>query len=570
MKASQKVFLVLILFIFAISCLSSCGQVASEKIYRNGVVVCSDPIAAQIGLDILKEGGNAIDAACATSLALAVTLPRAGNIGGGGFALVYSAESQEVRFLDFRETAPSGIISEMYFDTLGNVDRDKALIGPLSAGTPGTVAGLYEMHERMGKATWSSLVAPARNLADSGFVVLDHLASSIDYYSDKLAQYHSTARIFHPDGRPLKAGSQFIQKDLAWTLGLIERNGRDGFYTGMVAGKIAEFCAENGGIITEEDLALYNPKWRDPVSFKFRDLDIYAPGLPSSGGIVMGQILSILEEFELEKYTADSPEYLHLYTEASRRAFADREKYLGDPDFTQDYSNELLDKNYVATRIQTINESEASTSAEILPGVPKSSQEPTETTHLVVVDSDGNIVSLTYTINLSYGSKAVVDGCGFLLNNEMDDFAIKPGEANTFGLVGGEANKIEPGKRMLSSMTPTIILQDNKPYMALGSPGGSKIISAVAQTIIYKRIFGMSLGEAVQTPRVHHQWQPDILYVEKGSFDISVIQDLIARGHNVRDKDPMGIVNAVEFAPESFYMSGFSDTREGGTTVQGY
>ncbi|MEE9443010.1 MAG: gamma-glutamyltransferase [candidate division Zixibacteria bacterium] len=570
MKAGPRFFLIPIAFIFVLTSFSSCGQVASEKIFRNGVVVCSDPMAANVGLEILKAGGNAIDAACATAMALAVTLPRAGNIGGGGFALIYLAESQEVRFLDFRETAPAGIKPEMYYDSQENVDRDKALIGPLSAGTPGTIAGLFEMHKRLGRMPWSSLVVPARYLADTGFAILNHFESYIIEYSDDLALYPSTAEIFFPDGRPPISGSQFIQKDLAWTLGLIERNGRDGFYTGTVARKIAEFCAANGGVISEEDLASYNPKWRDPVSFKFRDLDIYAPGLPSSGGIVMGQILSILDEFELEKYTADSPQYLHLFTEASRRAFADREKYLGDPDFTQDFTKELLDKNYLATRIQSINESKASTSTEILPGVPKGSYEPTETTHLVAVDSAGNIVSLTYTINLSFGSKAVVEGCGFLLNNEMDDFAIKPGQANAFGLVGGEANKIEPGKRMLSSMTPTIVFRNNKPYMALGSPGGSTIISAVTQTIIYKRIFGMSLGEAILAPRIHHQWQPDSLYMEQERWDASTIQDLISRGHNVKERLPLGIVNAAAFQTGDHFIVGFSDIRTEGRSVSGY
>ncbi|MFH1701308.1 MAG: gamma-glutamyltransferase [Candidatus Zixiibacteriota bacterium] len=556
--------------ILTLICFSSCEQMAAQNIYRNGIVVCSDPYAADIGLNILKSGGNAVDAACAAAFALAVTLPRAGNIGGGGFALVYSAESQEVKFLDFRETAPSGIRSEMYFDTLGNVDRDKAIIGPLSAGAPGTVAGLYEMHQRFGKAQWSSLVQPARFLADTGFAVLSHFESYINEYADDLGLYPSTAEIFLTDGHAPIRGSQFIQEDLALTLGLIERNGRDGFYTGLVARKISEYCAINGGIITEQDLESYNPKWRDPVSFTFRDLDIYAPGLPSSGGIVMGQILSILDKFELEKYTADSPQYLHLYTEASRRAFADREKYLGDPDYIQDFSKELLDKNYLMTRIQSIDESHASASTDILPGVPKSSIEPTETTHIVIVDNSGNIVSMTYTINMPFGSKAVVDGCGFLLNDEMDDFAIKPGQANAFGLVGGEANKIEPGKRMLSSMTPTIIFKKGKPYMALGSRGGSKIISAIAQMIIYKKIFGMSIGEAEKTTRIHHQWQPDILFIEKESFDNAIIQDLIARGHIVEEIESIGTVNAAEFTPESFYFSSFPDMRMDGTTIRGY
>lgn len=548
--------------------ITSCDKLRTEKIYRHGIVVCADPIAADVGLETLKNGGNAVDAACATAFALATTLPRAGNIGGGGFALVYIADSQKVFFLDFRETAPATANAERYLTSDKQVDRDKATVGPLSAGVPGTVAGLFELNRTFGTAKWIDLVKPARMLADTGFVVSRYLAESIADYRDELSRFESTSAVFLPDGTPPTAGSQFVQKDLAQTLGLIESGGKDGFYTGETAAKIAAFCKQQGGMISVEDLANYKAVWREPIASKFRDLDIFAAGLPSSGGIVMGQMLSMLNQFELEKYTALSPDYIHFFTEAARRAYADREQYLGDPDFAHDFTKELLNKEYIATRVQTIDPIKASPSDEILPGMPK--KESDHTTHFVVADKDGNIVSLTYTINLSYGSKAVVDGCGFLLNNEMDDFAIAPGQPNAYGLVGGEANKIEPNKRMLSSMTPTIILRHGKPYMALGSPGGSKIITCVAQTIIKRRIFDMPLGEAVQSPRIHHQWQPDILYVEQGSLESNTIQELLARGYSVKERSPFGAVMALGFSNDGNFVAGVADHRRPGAVVRGY
>ncbi|MEZ5357595.1 MAG: gamma-glutamyltransferase [Candidatus Zixiibacteriota bacterium] len=548
---------------------SSCDYIQTEKLYRQGIVVCADPIAAGIGLETLENGGNAVDAACATAFALAATLPSAGNIGGGGLALVYIADSQKVFYLDFRETAPAASDAKRYLAEDNQVDRHKATVGPLSAGTPGTVAGLAELHKTFGVFDWAELVKPARLLADTGFMVLPHLAESIAEHQDDLNSYASTSAIFLPNGAPPQAGTKFIQKDLGQTLSLIEAGGKDGFYAGETAEKIAAFCLQNGGLITAEDLAAYKTVWREPVSFTFRDLDIYASGLPSSGGIVMGQMLSILDQFELERYTAQSPEFIHLFTEAARRAYVDREQYLGDPEFTHNFTKELLDKDYIATRIQTIDPNKAGSSEEILPGVPKR-KESDQTTHFVIVDRDGNIVSLTYTINLSYGSKAVVDGCGFLLNNEMDDFAIAPGQPNAFGLVGGEANTIQPGKRMLSSMTPTIIMRKGRPYMALGSPGGSKIITSVAQTIIKRRIFDLPLAEAVNSPRVHHQWQPDILYIEQGTLDINIMQELIARGHNVKERTPFGEVMAVGFSDDGKFVSGVADHRCPGGTVEGF
>lgn len=548
----------------------SCVSLDAEKMYRQGAVACSEASAAEIGLQVLKDGGNAVDAACATALALAVTFPLAGNIGGGGFALIYIADSQKVYYIDFRETAPEAATAAHYLDSTGNLDSTKSLYGPLSAGTPGTVAGLYEMHNRFGRSDWNELVRPARILADTGFIVEAPLARAISEEKETLKRYPSTEAIFIPDGKALEAGRRLVQPDLALALDMIEQKGRDGFYLGETAEAIAKFCAENGGLITTRDLKNYLPAWRQPVHFRFRRLDIYAPGLPSSGGVVMGQILKMLEPFELERYTVDSPEYMHLFAEAARRAYADRSAYLGDPDFTTDLTGQLLDDAYIASRVQSIDPDHASSSTDILPGMPKGRRESEQTTHLVVADQNGNIVTLTYTVNAWFGCKAIVPGCGFFLNNEMDDFAILADTPNQFGLTGGDANRVEAGKRMLSSMTPTIVFKGNRPYLALGSPGGSKIITAVTQTILNHSLFGMSLSEAVTAPRFHHQWQPDILYVEQGGFKINAIQKLIGMGHTVTERTPFGEVMALSFSQDGSFITVAADPRRDGGYGTGY
>jgi len=550
--------------------LISCGTVGTEKLYHNGVVVCSDRIAAETGVNVLKDGGNAVDAACATALTLAVTYPQAGNIGGGGFALVYLADSGKVYFLDFRETAPEAITAEAYLDNSGRIDPNKSLIGPLAAGTPGTVAGLCEMHDRFGQSPWPDLVHPARMLAANGFVVDSPLVAALAEDAGDLRRFDATGAIFLPGGSPPRVGDKLIQRDLAGTLGRIERDGRDGFYTGETANMIAAYCAENGGLITTDDLRGYRAIWREPVQFRYRNLDIYAPGLPSSGGIVMGQILKMLNDYELERYTAGDAEYIHLFTEASRRAYADRSEYLGDPDYVDNLTGQLLESDYVMSRQRSIDSRHATPSSEILPGMPKVGGESDQTTHLVVADSMGNIVSLTYTINAWFGCKAVVPGAGFLLNNEMDDFAIVPDEPNQFGLTGGDANAIAPGKRMLSSMTPTIIFKGRRPYLALGSPGGSKIITTVAETIINYHIFGMPLHKAVSHPRFHHQWRPDTLYLERGGYDPATITQLTEMGHHIVQRSPFGEVTAISFSPDGEFMTGAADPRRGGATAAGY
>jgi len=552
-------------------CLSiSCSTIGSEKVYHHGVVVCSDRIAAKTGVDNLKNGGNAVDAACATALALAVTYPQAGNIGGGGFALVYMADSGKVYFLDFRETAPGAATAQAYLDSDGRLDPQKSLIGPLAAGTPGTVAGLWEMHDRFGQIPWPDLVRPARMLAARGFVVDSPLVAALAGDEETLRQFDATRDIFLPGGAIPRPGDRLIQRDLAATLGRIEHDGRDGFYTGETADMIAAYCAEQRGFITTGDLRSYKAIWREPVHFRYRNLDVYAAGLPSSGGIVMGQILKMLNTYELERYTAGNAEYVHLFTEAARRAYADRAEYLGDPDFVDDLTGQLLDDDYVLSRRRSIDPNHATASSEVLPGMPKVGRESDQTTHLVVADEKGNIVSLTYTINAWFGCKAVVPGAGFLLNNEMDDFAIVPDAPNQFGLTGGDANAIQPGKRMLSSMTPTIVFKGKIPYLALGSPGGSKVITAVAQTIINYRIFEMPLHEAVSHPRFHHQWRPDTLYLERGGYDPATIEKLTEMGHHVVERSRYGEVTAIGFSEDGRFMTGAADPRRGGGCAAGY
>jgi len=382
-----------------------------------------------------------------------------------------------------------------------------------------------------------------------------------------LERFPATASIFFPGGKPLSSSNRLVQPDLAKTLALIEEQGRDGFYLGENARKIAAYCASSGGTITENDLRDYKPKWREPIHFQYKNLDIYAPGLPSSGGVVMAEILKTLAYYDLSRFEPKSPGYMHLFVEAARRAYADREEYLGDPDFVHNYTSNLLDDSYIATRARSIDTAKASVSEEIQPGIAKERTEPIQTTHLVVSDADGNIVSLTYTLNLEFGSKAIVPEAGFFLNNEMDDFAIAPGQANAFGLAGGQPNVIQPGKRMLSSMSPTIVLKGNHPYLALGSPGGSKIITAVAQTILNYAVFGMPISRAVAAPRFHHQWLPDAVYVEKGGYESKVLTNLIGKGHTVEERPPYCEVMALQFSMEGLYVTGAADPRGPGCVL---
>ncbi len=542
----------------------SCDQIEIYELYDRGMVVTADPIASEIGKQVLADGGNAFDAAVAVGFALAVVYPEAGNIGGGGFALLRDAAHDTVHALDFREIAPATAFETMYLDQEAEVIPDASTYGALAAGVPGTVAGLHEIWRQFGSLGWSALLAPAIMLADSGFTIEEGLATSLAENRVALAGFPATAAQFMPGGRLPRTGELFKQPDLGHTLRLIAQDERAGFYTGETAEKIQATMEANGGLITIKDLAAYEVTPRDPQRFRFDSLQIFSMPPPSSGGICLEQILRLLEPFDLTSLRPTSPQYLHLFCEAARLAFADRAEHLGDPDFVA-IPDQLVSETYLDQRRTQINPDKARASESAIPGDPNAA-ESDQTTHYSICDKAGNMVAITYTLNTAFGSKLVVEGAGFLLNNEMDDFSIKPGHANVYGLVGGEANKIEPRKRMLSSMSPTLILLDSQPFMVLGSPGGSRIITTVAQAIISHRIFGLKAHEIVELPRFHHQWLPDILYVEKTGFDIDVRQDLIGRGHNVQEREPYGDLQLIAITPAGL-MSGASDPRGRGSVA---
>ncbi|MEA3297838.1 MAG: gamma-glutamyltransferase [candidate division Zixibacteria bacterium] len=541
-----------------------CTGIGISHYHEKAVVVTAAPIATNAGKAVLHEGGNAFDAAVTVGFVLAVVHPEAGNIGGGGFALTRHGTSGAIEALDFREVAPGAATEGMYQDDSGEVIPGLSTFGVIAAGVPGTVAGLYELWDKHGSLPWEQLVGVATALADTGFVIDKYLAASLEKHREDLSEFPETAKLFFPDGRSFRQGDRFIQEDLAKTLYAIATDGADGFYKGEVAGKIETCMRKHGGLITRDDLEQYRPVWRVPIHFKFDSLDIYSMPPPSSGGICVGQILKLLEPYDFSGFSPTSTEYIHLFCETSRLAFADRSEHLGDPDFTV-IPNSLLNETYLKRRRDLISKGQASSSQKIRPGTPPL-LESDQTTHFSLCDSAGNMVAITYTLNTAYGCKLAVNGAGFLLNNEMDDFSIKPGFPNVYGLVGGEANKIESGKRMLSSMSPTLVLKDNQPFMVLGTPGGSKIITVVAQTIINFTRYGMNLTDAVAHPRFHHQWLPDKIYLEQSVFDINAIQGLIARGHDVEERTPFGDLQAIHI-DDNGLMTGASDSRGRGTVA---
>ncbi len=540
---------------------TGCGSLTVSHYYQRGVVVSASPIASEMGRDVLQRGGNAFDAAVAVGFALAVVHPQAGNLGGGGFAVVRDGKSGAVVSLDFRETAPLAASEDMYLDKNGEIVEKLSTYGALAAGVPGTVAGLRQLWDRFGTLPWEDLVKGAAQLADTGFVVSEHLNREVVKYREELNGFPETRALFFPSGQAPKAGEKLSFPDLAGTLYLLASEGSDVFYTGSVADKLVACMQAHGGLITHTDLAQYRPIWRQPVRFSFDSLEIYSMAPPSSGGIALAQILKLIEPYDFAPYGADSPEYIHLLCEASRLAFADRSEHLGDPDF-RDVPSGLTDEEYLDGRRSKINLRRAGSSNEISPGLP-GKYESDQTTHYCVCDADGNMVSVTYTLNASFGSKLIVAGAGFLLNNEMDDFSIKPGHPNLYGLIGGEANKIEPGKRMLSSMSPTLVLHEGRPFLVLGSPGGSKIITTVAEALVGLTRFHLSPAEVVAQPRFHHQWLPDILYLEKDGFPRSVIGELERMGHEVRERSSYGDLQVIYIGPTGF-MTGASDPRGGG------
>jgi gamma-glutamyltranspeptidase/glutathione hydrolase len=505
------------------------------------MVVTAHPLATQAGVEILKEGGNAIDAAVAVGFALEVVLPDAGNIGGGGF-IVHRTAAGEVHALDYREAAPSGASRNMYVDSTGNV-TDKSLVGHLAAGVPGSVAGMYEAWRRYGGGTlsWAAVLAPAIRLAE-GHVIDTARSQSIGWSHELLAQFPASRAQFLVNDSAPPPGTLWRQPDLARTLRLIADSGPSVFYRGQIADLIVAEMQRGGGLITKEDLGRYQAKWRDPVKLTYRGYTIFSMPPPSSGGVTMGELLNILEGYDsLPKF--GTPEYVHIVAEAMRRAFIDRNHFLGDPDFVQMPLDRLLSKSYAATLRAQIDPLHATPTPEGVTSV----GEPMNTTHYSIVDGRGDAVAVTTTLNGGFGSGVTVTGAGFLLNNEMDDFTSAPGKPNMFGLVQGEANAIMPGKRMLSAMTPSIVLDPaGQLYMVLGTPGGPTIITTVAQVILNVVDQKMSLADAVAAPRFHHQALPDIIRSERGGLSDATIEALEAMGHKVDRRGGSGTVAAIQ------------------------
>jgi gamma-glutamyltranspeptidase / glutathione hydrolase len=535
---------------------------------RNGMVVAQEGAAARVGLDILKHGGNAIDAAVATGFALAVTLPRAGNLGGGGFMLIRLAKEQKTVALDYRETAPAAATREMFLNPQGLADPYKSRDSGLAVGVPGTVAGLAYAHEHYGsgKFALADLIAPAIALAREGIVVEHDLADSLPR-TTRLRRYASSRAIFlRPDGSAFERGDRIAQRDLAETLAAIARDGPSAFYQGSVAEKIVKAVRTEGGRLTSADLAGYRPIERQALSGTYRGHEILAMPPPSSGGVHLIELLNVLEGFDLAALGAGSADAIQIEAEAMKIAFADRAEYLGDPAFTNVPVASLISKKYAAELRKGISVDRARPAADVR-RVDPAPPEGDQTTHFSVVDNDGNAVANTYTLNFSYGLGLVAEGTGVLLNNELDDFAARPGAPNAFGLVGGAANAPAPGKRPLSSMAPTIVLKDGKVELVTGSPGGPRIITTVLGMLIGVIDFGMNIAEATDQPRIHHQWLPDELRVERG-LSPDTLRLLRAKGQNVVEGNAMG--STATIAIRDGWIMGAADTRQRGTLAVGY
>lgn len=524
---------------------------------KNGMVASEQGLATQVGLDILKQGGNAIDAAVAVGFALAVVLPNAGNIGGGGFMVLHDDKTGKDVAIDFREIAPAKASRDMYLDNQGNVIDGKSLFTHDASGVPGTVAGMEYALKKWGTMPLSKVLEPAIKLADKGFIVSDVLAQTLKEEKSTLGKWSSSKAIFFKNGEPLKSGDLLVQKDLAKSLRLIAKQGAQAFYQGEIATKIAKEMQSHGGTMTLEDLKAYKVVERQPIIGDYRGYKVVTMPPPSSGGVHLIEILNMLEHYPIKEDGVNSAKNIHHMAESMKLAYADRSEYLGDPDFVKIPVTGLTSKAYANERVKTIDDNKARLSSNIKPGKPQP-YESDQTTHFSVMDKAGNAAAVTYTLNLNFGSGIVVEGTGILLNNEMDDFSVKPGVPNAFGLVGGTANAIEAKKRPLSSMTPTIVMKNNKPWLVTGSPGGARIITTVLQSVVNTIDHEMNPAEAIITPRVHHQWLPDELRVEEGiSPDtIKLLQD---KGHKVVTKAPMGRIQIIQADDSGFY--GYSDPR---------
>jgi gamma-glutamyltranspeptidase/glutathione hydrolase len=531
-----------------------------------GLVATVSPLASEAGASILRQGGNAADAAVAVGFALAVTWPAAGNLGGGGFALVRSQDGK-TNFIDYRETAPAAADKNFYLDAKGDVIPGASTTGYRAVGTPGTVAGMALLHKKYGKLPWKKVIEPARRLAVEGFIADESFVSMLEAGKERLGKFPGSKRIFLKDGKGVKVGDRFIQPELGWSLAQIQKSGESAFYTGVIAVKLVKDIQKGGGAITADDLKNYKVVERAPLEGRYKSYQIITAPPPSSGGALLLAMLGMLEKDDLASLGFGSAAYYHLLVETMKRAFADRAEWFGDPDFVQNPLQKFLDPAYLAKGRAGITLTKATPSQEIKAG-DFSDKESTETTHYTVVDAQGMIISNTYTLNGSFGSGVTADGTGILLNNEMDDFSSKPGSPNMYGLLQSDRNAIAPKKRPLSSMTPTIILEDGKPILALGSPGGPTIINSVFQVTLNTLVFNMNIQAAIDAPKLHHQWMPDRILYEPFGVNPDTQKIMQGMGHVFGDRTfQFGDVQAVFYDKKRQQWSGGSDSRHGGSVA---